>query len=63
MGVSADGDLSACHRFVRDEAGAMGDLKNGIDSERQNQWLAERHVHYSMVGRSLPLALRYVWVK
>lgn len=45
MGVSADGDLSACHRFVRDEAGAMGDLKHGINGERQNQWLADRHVH------------------
>lgn len=45
MGVSADGELSACHRFVGDSAGSMGNLATGIDSERQNQWLATRHVH------------------
>ncbi|PYQ31936.1 MAG: radical SAM protein [Acidobacteria bacterium] len=44
LGVSADGELAACHRFVGDEAGAMGDLENGVDSERQSRWLAERHV-------------------
>ena len=45
LGVSADGDLAACHRFVGDEDGAMGDLRDGIDRERQNRWLADRHVH------------------
>jgi uncharacterized protein len=45
LGVSADGDLSACHRFVGDEEGAMGSLQDGVDLERQAQWLAERHVH------------------
>lgn len=45
FGVSAEGKLSACHRFVGDEAGAMGDLTNGVARERQVQWLAERHVH------------------
>ena len=45
LGVSADGDLSACHRFVGDEAGAMGSLREGVDLDRQAQWLAERHVH------------------
>ena len=44
LGVSADGDLAACHRFVADDAGAMGDVAGGIDRLRQNQWLAERHV-------------------
>ncbi len=44
MGVSADGNLSACHRFVDDEAGLMGDLNNGLDRQRQNQWLADRQV-------------------
>lgn len=44
LGVSADGELAACHRFVGDEAGAMGDLENGIDSAKQTRWLAERHV-------------------
>lgn len=45
FGVSAEGQLSACHRFVGDEAGAMGDLENGVASERQIEWLAGRHVH------------------
>jgi uncharacterized protein len=45
LGVSADGDLAACHRFVGDKLGAMGNLRQGIDRARQNSWLAERHVH------------------
>ncbi|HJQ36794.1 MAG TPA: radical SAM protein [Thermoanaerobaculia bacterium] len=44
LGVSADGELSACHRFVGDEAGAMGDLAQGPDRARQSRWLDERHV-------------------
>lgn len=45
MGVSADGDLAACHRFVNEPAGKMGDIFNGVDPELQNTWLADRHVH------------------
>jgi uncharacterized protein len=45
LGVSADGDLAACHRFVGDDDGAMGSLIDGIDSQRRADWLAERHVH------------------
>ena len=45
LGVSADSELAACHRFVGEREGAMGDLRAGIDRERQNRWLAERHVH------------------
>jgi uncharacterized protein len=45
LGVSADGELAACHRFVGDEAGAMGDLGSGVDRVAQARWLAERHVH------------------
>jgi uncharacterized protein len=44
LGVSADGDLAACHRFVGDDAGAMGNVA-AIDRTKQNAWLAERHVH------------------
>jgi len=44
LGVSADGELAACHRFVADDLGAMGDVKNGVDTEKQNRWLDERHV-------------------
>jgi len=45
LGVSAEGDLSACHRFVGDRAGAMGSLEAGIDRTRRVAWLGERHVH------------------
>lgn len=46
LGVSADGDLAACHRFVGDPVGDMGSLKTGIDFKKQNSWLASRHVHH-----------------
>jgi uncharacterized protein len=52
LGVSADGELSACHRFVGDEAGAMGSLNDGIDRKRQAEWLTERHVHRQEPCRS-----------
>ncbi|MCX2585003.1 MULTISPECIES: radical SAM/SPASM domain-containing protein [unclassified Pedobacter] len=45
MGVSADGEIAACHRFVNEPAGRMGDILNGIDVELQNGWLESRHVH------------------
>jgi len=45
LGVSAEGELAACHRFVGDEQGRLGDLADGVDRERQARWLGERHVH------------------
>lgn len=45
MGVSADGGLFACHRFVDDDSGAMGDVAGGVDKVKQRDWLADRHVH------------------
>jgi len=45
LGVSADGDLAACHRFVGDEHGSLGSLAAGVDRVRQADWLAARHVH------------------
>lgn len=45
FGVSADGKLSACHRFVGDDNGDMGNLAEGVDRESQSRWLAHRHVH------------------
>jgi uncharacterized protein len=52
LGVSADGELAACHRFVGDEEGAMGSLAEGIDRRRQAEWLAARHVHRQEPCRS-----------
>jgi uncharacterized protein len=45
LGVSASGELAACHRFVEDKKGYFGNLEEGIDRERQQAWLTERHVH------------------
>ncbi|MEY4926912.1 MAG: hypothetical protein RI894_1348 [Bacteroidota bacterium] len=45
MGVSADEELFACHRFVNEDVGLMGDLTNGVNADLQNNWLASRHVH------------------
>lgn len=45
LGVSADGGLAACHRFVGVAEGAMGNLDSGIDRDRHDRWLAQRHVH------------------
>jgi uncharacterized protein len=45
LGVSASGELAACHRFVGDEAGAMGDLSSGVDENARAAWMASRHVH------------------
>jgi uncharacterized protein len=52
LGVSATGELAACHRFVGDEEGALGDLATGVDRERQARWLTERHVHRQEPCRS-----------
>ena len=45
MGVSADGGLFACHRFVGDERGRMGTVIDGVDRAKQAAWLGERNVH------------------
>ena len=44
FGVSAAGSLFACHRFVEDDAAAMGHVESGVDRDRQRRWLAERVV-------------------
>lgn len=45
LGVSADGDLAACHRFVGDGDGLLGTLTAGVDRKRRSLWLTDRHVH------------------
>jgi len=52
FGVSAEGGLFACHRFVGDDVGVMGNVSDGADAERQSRWLAERHVHRQEPCRS-----------
>lgn len=52
MGVSAEGGLYSCHRFVGDETGAMGSVNLGVDQEKRSRWLATRHVHSQEPCRS-----------
>ncbi|MGH3822908.1 MAG: radical SAM protein [Pseudonocardiaceae bacterium] len=52
LGVSASGELAACHRFVGEDSGALGDLVDGVDRARQARWLRERHVHRQEPCRS-----------
>ena len=47
LGVSAEGGLFACHRFVDDDAnGGMGSLAEGVERKKQSAWLSDRHVHF-----------------
>lgn len=44
LAVDAQGRFSACHRFVNDPLGALGDLENGVDETARAGWLADRAV-------------------
>ena len=44
FGVSAEGGLYACHRFVQDESARFGDVNTGVDPLAQSAWLKSRHV-------------------
>jgi uncharacterized protein len=46
VGVSADGGMYACHRFVGDAVGRLGDVAKGIDPERQAAWLSSRNLRF-----------------
>ena len=52
LGVSAEGGLFACHRFVQDPTGAMGDIFSGADPAKRGTWLDKRHVHRQEPCRS-----------
>ncbi|MGC1505269.1 MAG: radical SAM protein [Sulfitobacter sp.] len=44
LAVDAAGEYSACHRFVKDPLGAMGDLANGPDDAARTAFLDARTV-------------------
>lgn len=44
LAVDAEGDYSACHRFVRDPLGAMGNLETGADDAARAAFLDARTV-------------------
>jgi uncharacterized protein len=45
LGVSSKGGFYACHRFVDDDLGAMGNVADGVDRTKQRRWLSDRNVH------------------
>lgn len=44
LGVSTEGELGLCHRFVESDAHALGDLEHGIDQEKRARFLDSVHV-------------------
>lgn len=46
FGVSAEGGLYACHRFVEEAQAHFGDVWSGVDRAAQSRWLKQRHVHF-----------------
>ena len=45
LGVSTEGDLNMCHRFVESDAHAVGSVDDGIDEERRTEFLRRGHVN------------------
>lgn len=52
LGVSAQGGLFPCHRFVDDGAWIIGNLYDKNYLSKQKEWLAEWHVHRQKECRS-----------
>jgi uncharacterized protein len=44
LGVSPSGDLSPCHRFTDADSHTMGDITNGIDEQKREEFLTRGHV-------------------
>ena len=44
LAASADGKLFACHRFVDDAEGFLGDVENGVSVVAQQHWLDTRNL-------------------
>jgi uncharacterized protein len=44
MGVSTDGDVGLCHRFAGSEAHQLGTVRNGVNRERQIEFLKTHQI-------------------
>jgi len=44
LGVSTEGDLGLCHRFVESGEHEVGDVESGIDQEKRQQFLIDGHI-------------------
>ncbi len=45
LGVGPSGDISPCHRFVDSDEHKLGSLAEGLDREKQKEFLTRGHVH------------------
>ncbi|MEQ1947684.1 MAG: quinohemoprotein amine dehydrogenase maturation protein [Bryobacteraceae bacterium] len=45
MGVGPSGDIAPCHRFVDSDTHALGNIKTGIDREKQQEFLTRGHIN------------------
>jgi len=44
MGVATDGDVALCHRFAGSDAHRLGSVFNGVDREKQSEFLVRHHI-------------------
>ncbi|MBI5364736.1 MAG: quinohemoprotein amine dehydrogenase maturation protein [Planctomycetes bacterium] len=44
VGVSTEGELGLCHRFVESDAHALGDVEHGLDQEKRARFLDSVHI-------------------
>jgi len=44
MGVATDGDVSLCHRFAGSPEHTIGSVTEGVDREKQGQFLVDHHI-------------------
>lgn len=44
LGVSTEGDLGLCHRFVESGEHEVGSVESGIDEEKRQQFLRDGHI-------------------
>jgi uncharacterized protein len=44
VGVGPSGDIAPCHRFVDSDTHALGNVKTGIDKEKQHAFLDRGHI-------------------
>jgi uncharacterized protein len=46
MGVATDGDVGLCHRFAGSDAHKFGTVRDGIDHDRQRDFLQQHHIDH-----------------
>ena len=45
LGVATDGDVSLCHRFAGSPEHTIGTVTEGVDREKQEQFLVDHHIN------------------